>query len=169
MFYRFIKSPNYWVGRGTYKPEAVVIHITDGSKNSVINTFKNPSSNVSAHYLVTLGGSIIQLVKEEDTAWHVGRITRASWPLLRIGINPNLYTIGIEFEGFNGQRPTFLQAVIGAWLISRVCANWGIPIDTSHVIPHNWIRADKECPGGGISVGCLIWLAQSLEKNKEYG
>nr|WP_072774986.1 N-acetylmuramoyl-L-alanine amidase [Desulfitobacterium chlororespirans] len=34
---------------------------------------QNPASQVSSHYLVLKDGRILQLVKDEDTAWHAGQ------------------------------------------------------------------------------------------------
>jgi len=158
--YEFIKSPNFWPGRARYKPLGIVIHIGEGSATAIINTFRNPQTQKSAHYLVTKTGKIYQFVKEKDTAWHSGQIFKPSWELLKPGVNPNLYTIGIEFEGFSEEIPTLWQVLVGSWLIKKISANWAIPLDTLHVIGHNQIRQDKLCPGEGISVGCLVWLAE---------
>jgi N-acetyl-anhydromuramyl-L-alanine amidase AmpD len=155
-------SPNFWKGRKGYKPEAIVIHITDGTAQSCIFTFTNPDNKVSAHYLVTKTGEIIQFVAETDTAWHAGRVKAPTWPALKPGVNPNLYTIGIELEGKNNDMPTVAQTIAAVWLVNKICANWSIPLDVGHIVPHNAINSAKECPGRGIQVGCLIWLAQVL-------
>jgi len=162
---RFIPSPNFWKGRKGQKPEAIVIHITDGTAQSCINTFTNPASQVSAHYLVTKTGELISFVREADAAWHAGRIQKPTWPLLKQGVNPNLYTIGIENEGKNNDKPTIPQAIACAWLVRKICASWTIPLDLGHVVPHRAINSSKICPGDGIQVGCLVWLAQILGKS----
>src|SRR5258708_18197834 len=38
-------------------------------------------------------------MKEEDTAFHAGVLVNPTWTLLRPGVNPNSYTIGVEHEG----------------------------------------------------------------------
>ncbi|RLG70037.1 MAG: N-acetylmuramoyl-L-alanine amidase, partial [Candidatus Iainarchaeum archaeon] len=103
MFYEFIKSPNFWKGRRGFKPEAIVIHITEGTASSTIDWFTRIESQVSSHYLIDRSGKVYQFVKEEDTAWHAGKVVQASWKLLKQGVNPNFYTIGIELEGFDDQ------------------------------------------------------------------
>ena len=35
--------------------------------------FQNPTSKVSAHYVVEQDGSVVQMVSEDDTAWHNGK------------------------------------------------------------------------------------------------
>jgi len=164
MRYVFIKSPNFWKGRKGCQPEAIVIHITDAPRGSVVNAFKNPFFYASAHYLVCKNGDLIQFVKEEDSAWHAGKVVNPKWKLLKQGVNPNLYTIGIEFEGFDNEYPTLEQAIVGSFVIASASQRWGIPIDTEHIIPHNWIHSGKICPGLGINVGALAWLAEVIKK-----
>jgi len=163
--FQLIKSPSYWKSRKGFKPEAIVIHITDGNRKSVINTFLNSKNQVSAHYLVCKDGDIIQFVDEKYPAWHSGYIKNPKWGLLKLGINPNLYTIGLEFEGFDDEQLTLTQLIIGSWLLFKVSASWGIPLDQDHIIPHNLVRADKICPGKGVSIGYLIRLAKILKNN----
>ena len=93
------KSPNFWVGRKGYRPEAVVIHIMDGTLVGTDSWFANHDSQVSAHYGVGKNGEVHQYVQENDTAWHAGRVDAPVWKLIRPNLNPNLYTIGIEHEG----------------------------------------------------------------------
>lgn len=159
-----IRSPNFWKGRKGYKVQAIVIHIMDGTLQGTDAWFSNPRSMVSAHYGVAKTGNVHQYVLEEDTAWHAGKVKNPKWKLLKQGINPNLYTIGIEFEGRDNEKLTTAQLVIGAWLIFKICAGWSITIDTDHIIPHNWVYAGKICPGSGISIGRLVRLAQILKE-----
>ena len=162
---RVIPSPNFWKGRKGYKPEAIVIHITDGTAQSCINWFTNPVSRVSAHYLVAKTGEITSFVEEANSAWHCGKVVSPTWTELKPNVNPNLYTIGIELEGKDNETPTLQQAVSAAWLVNKICASWTIPLDAAKIIPHRMINGSKSCPGNGIQVGCLVWLAQILGKN----
>jgi len=52
----------------------LVMHYT-GMKDaaSAINWLANPDAKVSAHYVVTEDGQIVNMVKEENRAWHAGR------------------------------------------------------------------------------------------------
>lgn len=52
----------------------LVMHYT-GMKDaaSAINWLANPEAKVSAHYVVTEDGQIVQMVDEENRAWHAGR------------------------------------------------------------------------------------------------
>ena len=88
-------SPNFRKGRNGRQPIAIADHITAGAFPGCLTWMQNPASQASAQYLVTKQGRIIQLVKDEDTAWHAGVVNKPSWPLYD-GTNPNYYTIGIE-------------------------------------------------------------------------
>lgn len=55
-----------------YKPTHIVIHVTGTeSVSSVISNFQSPQS-VSAHYLVTKSGDLIQFVPDQNRAFHAG-------------------------------------------------------------------------------------------------
>ena len=84
MSYAFIKSPNYYVGRGGKQIEFIVCHWIVGDVSSADRTFTNPASQVSAHYAVQ-SGVVHQYVQEGDTAWHA--------------ISANPISIGIEHRG----------------------------------------------------------------------
>lgn len=160
--FRKINSPNFWPGRKGHKPEAIVIHITEGSLQSAIHTIENPANQVSYHWFVARSGKIIKAVEEKNAAWHTGVVVSPTWRKLKPKINPNLYTIGIGLIGKAPQRPTLIQTIFTSWLILKICTRWSIKFDSQTIIPHNWIHGGKTCPGKGIKVDALIWLAQIL-------
>lgn len=107
--------------------DRVVIHTVQGSYSSAINWFKNPSANVSAHYVIRSNdGQITQMVREKDNAWHVG-----CW---------NSRSIGIEHEGYM-ENPSawFTDAMYraSAKLVAAICDRYGIPKDRTHVVGHD--------------------------------
>jgi N-acetyl-anhydromuramyl-L-alanine amidase AmpD len=155
----FIESPNKWLGRRGQKPEAVVIHMTDGSYEGAHAWLLNPKSQVSAHFIINVSGTYDALVKPTDTAWHCGVVKNPSWKLLKPGINPNLYTIGIELALRTGQKPTWAMTRRVANLVREMCQRFNIPIDRDHIIGHREIRADKTCPGALVSVEAICFLA----------
>jgi N-acetylmuramoyl-L-alanine amidase len=142
-----------------------VVHTTDGTYDSAASWFANPRSGVSAHYLVGLDGRVAQLVDEADTAHHAGRIRDPTASLVDEP-NPNLYTIGIEFEDggypLGVDRPD-AQYAAGAALISGIAARWGIPLDRDHVIGHREVFAAKDCPGN-LDVQRLVSEALRLNR-----
>jgi hypothetical protein len=116
---------------------------------------------VSAHYGIGRGGEIHQYVGEGDTAWHAGRVVAPTWPLIKSGVNPNLYTIGVEHEGHTGEAWTGALFDTSASVIADVATRWGITLDTAHVVSHASIYSPKAfCPGTGVDLPRLIALAQ---------
>ena len=103
------EAPNHERGRRGRTPTGIVLHTNVGSFESTCNWFADPESGVSAHYLVGLDGRIAQFVDEDDTARHAGRVADPTTPL-HTGEDPNLHTIGIEFEDggdpLGVERPT---------------------------------------------------------------
>ena len=157
--YNFFESPNKWIGRRGKKPEAIVIHITQGAFKGALSWLTNPASQVSAHFLISEVGEIAQLVKCENTAWHAGVVVRPTWPLIKQGINPNFYTLGIELAGFPNIIPSMAQIIACARLAHDLTNQFSIPIDNQHIIPHNSINGAKSCPGPNINIAAIIYLA----------
>lgn len=169
----FHKSPNFTPGRLHYKPEAIVIHIMEGTLSGTDSWFGSTKSVVSAHYGIALNGDIHQYVKEEDTAWHAGRVDNPSWQLIKPGktksyINPNYYTIGIEHEGNEYSKWSDLLYQTSATLIKDICERNHIPFDRQHIIGHHEIYSKKTCPGYVVNINKLIALAkgESFEETK---
>jgi N-acetylmuramoyl-L-alanine amidase len=157
-------AANYAPGRPrSFKPEAIVIHIMAGSLAGTDAWFNDQRAKVSAHYGIGTGGLLHQYVKETDTAFHAGVVDQPSWGLLRPGVNPNFYTIGVEHEG-SGAGPwpwPAAQLAASFSLVSDIARRWNIPTDTSHIIPHHFIRRSKLCPGVAFDlVGYVAGLSQ---------
>ena len=144
-----IPVKNFTKGREGHCIKAVVLHITAGSTSSTLNHFNNPKSLASAHYLVsTAKPYVAQLVQEEDTAWHAGVVYRPTWKGIIEGVNPNLYTIGIESVSPSASYfPKWGQWVATARLLKEVCEKHGIPLDEIGVVNHSEINAHKSGPG----------------------
>jgi hypothetical protein len=158
---KWIGSPNKTKGRGGFRPEAVVVHIMEGTLAGTDAWFKNPVSKVSAHYGIGRQGVVHQYVSETDTAFHAGRRSNPTWDLIKDGVNPNKYTIGIEHEGNEDSAwpPAMYEA--SAALIRDICARWSIPIDRDHIIGHREIYSLKTCPGSVVSLDKLVKLARA--------
>ena len=138
------------------RPEAVVIHVIDGSFAAGESVFRNPTTQKSAHYGISRSGDVHQYVDENDTAFHAGVVVNPTWALLKPRVNPNFYTIGIEHEGRADDVWPEAQLTASAMLIGQVAARWGIPLDESHVIRHHQIRESKTCPGNWLSMAGLL-------------
>jgi N-acetyl-anhydromuramyl-L-alanine amidase AmpD len=162
-------SPNFWTGRKGYKPELIVIHIMDGTLPGTDAWFANPASQVSAHYGIGKSGEIHQYVKEEDAAWHAGRVDAPSAKLVKASVNPNLYTIGIEHEGKPEDIWTDAMKQASASLIREICQRWQIPIDRNHIIGHCEIYSKKpNCPSHDKKIiNELVALANNQPSNQQ--
>jgi hypothetical protein len=58
----WIGSCNKTPGRGGFRPEAIVIHIMEGTLGGTDDWFNNPASKVSAHYGIGRNGQVHQYV-----------------------------------------------------------------------------------------------------------
>ena len=117
--------------------------------NLIFNGGKKKQPASSAHVAIAKSGEVDTCVDERDTAYHAGRINAPVAPVLKkdlLGriINPNLYTIGIECEGFRGDWFTEQQMVSVCEYIKAVAGRWVIPQTRRHIISHNEVTADKE-------------------------
>ncbi|WP_348640357.1 N-acetylmuramoyl-L-alanine amidase [Marivivens donghaensis] len=86
-------SPNFGPRRENARPDLVVIHYTAMADCAAAErTLCNPELEVSAHYLISEGGEVIQLVPEDQRAWHAGA---GQWGSVT---DVNSRSIGIELS-----------------------------------------------------------------------
>jgi N-acetylmuramoyl-L-alanine amidase len=140
------------------RPEAVVVHIMDGSFEAGESVFRDPTTQKSAHYGISKAGEVHQYVDENDSAFHAGIVVNPTWPLLKPRVNPNFYTIGIEHEGRPDDIWPETQLSASATLIGQIAARWNIALDELHVIRHHQIRDSKTCPGNWLKIAALLQL-----------
>lgn len=152
-------TPNQSLGRGKFKPEAFVIHTTEGNFNGSLEWCLDRRSEASYHFIVREDGLIYKLVEPENTAWHAGAIKDPSWREIKKEVNPNLYTIGISFAGFAVKGPTLAQILSIRELITSLSVIHRITLDRNHIIGHREIRADKTCPGPKFNLDALVYLS----------
>jgi hypothetical protein len=126
---------NFRARRSTFKIDTIVIHNTVSSTESTINTFQNPASEVSAHYLIDRSGEIIQLVNDRDCAYHAGNK------------DMNDRSFGIEHEATPQQRGlTAAQEKSSISLIKFLLDAYDIP--ANRIISHRGVETPPftECP-----------------------
>ena len=116
-------SGNYQVSNreSSYDIRWIVIHTAEGSYQGTISWFKNPSSAVSAHYVISKTGEITQMVQDKDIAYQAG-----NWVY-------NTQSIGIEHEGFVSD-PSTTEAMYqsSSELVKYLAQKYNIPLN--HVI-----------------------------------
>lgn len=147
-------------GRGGYKPCLIVWHIAEGTYNGTIAWEQNPKSQTSSHFVLGKNGEVAQLVPLTEAAWTQGAVKSPTHPLVatRKGVNPNLYCISIECEGFWKDTKGKLTdkaldsaAELTKHIVAEVKRIYGveIPIDREHIIGHYQINSvtRPHCPG----------------------
>ncbi len=68
-----VRKPTLNFNAGSGKPEIIVMHYTASFEGrSAVNTFLNPASRASAHFVLDVDGMITQMVSTRDIAWHAG-------------------------------------------------------------------------------------------------
>lgn len=153
----YIGSPFYGprvLNGKTYSPQAIVLHIMEGTLAGTDAWFNDPKAQVSAHFGVGKDGTIHQYIYESNAAWANGVIEPgASAGILAANNwqNPNLYTLSIEHEGKSGDGMTGAQLVastkLAAWLFATFMPD--VPINSSSIIRHAAIspKSRANCPG----------------------
>jgi N-acetyl-anhydromuramyl-L-alanine amidase AmpD/predicted secreted protein len=132
----------------------IIIHTAEGSLQNAINTFQNPDSGVSAHYIVSKTGEIIAMVYDRDIAHHAG-----NWEY-------NKHSIGIEHEGYVNDPNSYTEAMYQAsanlvrWLVQKYNIQVIHPVEiapsspttSTGIIGHDQVP-DPNDPnqGGGIN------------------
>jgi hypothetical protein len=163
---KWVGSPHHSSRHG-HRIQAFVIHVTEGTIESVDDWFNQEESQVSAHYAILKDGDMHQYVKEEDAAWHAGRVDHPTAKLVLDypGLNPNLVTLGIEHEGHGDKDFTEKQYETSSTFIADRADHYGIPVTSDTVIGHHSIFSKKTCPGP-VSLDRLIKLAASKLRPK---
>lgn len=164
--YEFLPAAhgNFRVGRKV-PISHVVIHCTDGSFGGAVSWFQNPMSKVSSHYVISKGGRVVQMVKEEDTAFHAG-VRHPLLPTLIPPGNPNEWSIGIEFAAMANEHWTDEQYESGIRLLVDIAKRnplVGFAVGDNKVLGHGLINIKKKCPGLG-NVDRLIGGAREIQE-----
>ena len=146
--------------RGQHKPLFICWHIADGTYNGTISWETNPSSKVSSHFVLGKNGEVTQMVELDRAAWTQGDIKKPSLPYAKQHpeLNPNLYCVSIECEGFwkdtKGKlTDKALESAVELTkhIVAEVKRIYGveIPIDREHIIGHYQINSvtRSHCPG----------------------
>jgi hypothetical protein len=132
---RFL-SPNLSSRNGALI-DMIVLHCTEGSLNSAINTFLDRGvRQVSAHYVIDRDGKIYQMVPDNERAHHCK------------GANAN--SIGIEHVAHEAQTLAPQQEAASARLIRWLMAQYNIPVE--RIFGHDF------APGRQTNTSCPDYL-----------
>ena len=123
----------------------IILHYTGMATGAAAESWLcDPASEVSSHYLVHEDGSIVQMVRESDRAWHAGK---GSW---RGETDINSRSVGIEIvnPGHALGYTTFPKRQIAA--VIELCRD----ITTRHAIrPQRVLAHSDVAPGRKIDPG----------------
>ena len=123
-------SPNCGERRGGATPDLIVLHYTAMADcQGAQDWLCNPDSEVSAHYLISAQGEVVQMVEEKDRAWHAGA---GAWG----GCDDvNSRSIGIELanDGFSPFAAAQMDAL--EFLLAGILDRWSI--QPERVIGHS--------------------------------
>jgi len=150
-------SPNFGYPKGSfgrcgYKPVGICLHISGATWQSNYNWIMNPAANASYNTIVKDDGSVVQLVPEQNAAYSHGRINKPAWPLLKSGVNPNLYSLSLARTGSNQNTWTPAQLVATLKVLKYWGNKYNIPLKRPYVFGHFEIDSVNRwyCPGRGF-------------------
>lgn len=104
--------------RGGNSPKFLIEHIMQGTLAGTDSWFRNPASEVSAHFGIGKSGEVIQWVDTADVAWHA--------------MAANHESIGVEHEGDTGQQLTPAQLEADSRLLAWAHKHHPIPLRLAH-------------------------------------
>ncbi len=125
------------------------IHVSGATFQSNYNWIMNPSANASYNALIKDNGAIVSLVPEGNPAYSHGRIIKPSWPLLKKGVNPNIYTLSVARTGSNQNTWTTAQMESTIRLLEYWSGKYDIPLQRPYIFGHFEIDSEGRwyCPG----------------------
>nr|WP_254438853.1 N-acetylmuramoyl-L-alanine amidase [Ruegeria arenilitoris] len=134
-------SPNFGPRRDGLKPSLVVLHYTAmNSAQAALERLCDPATEVSAHYLIGCDGTLWQMVREEDRAWHAGA---GAWR----GVSDiNSRSIGIELDNRGDQPFSEPQMAVLENLLSHLQERLGIK--PWNVIAHSDMAPERKFDPG---------------------
>lgn len=147
----FVKSPNFSARNGAVIDKIVCHYTTSDNATGVISWLTNPSSQVSAHYVISKDGTITQLVRDSDRAWHA--------------YQHNANSIGIEVCAKTGEKMNKYQE----WALKDLCLYLlGEYPTITTVTGHRFLYKDNytDCPSaifGEANIDSMrVWISTHL-------
>ncbi len=134
-------SPNFGPRRDGLKPTLIVLHYTAmESAAAALERLCDPGPEVSAHYLIGGDGTLWQLVREEDRAWHAGA---GEW---HGQTDINSRSIGIELDNRGDHPFAEPQMRVLEQLLPQIMQRWAI--SSEGVIGHSDMAPGRKTDPG---------------------
>ncbi|WP_369767927.1 N-acetylmuramoyl-L-alanine amidase [Falsihalocynthiibacter sp. BN13B15] len=144
-------SPNFGPRRHGGPPDLILLHYTAMSScDAALARLCSPEFEVSAHFLISEKGGILQLVAQEMRAWHAGA---GSWGDCS---DINSHSIGIELD--NTGRTPYSEPQMAALeaLLPQIMQAWNIPPE--RVIGHSDMAPHRKADPGRRMDWCRLAL-----------
>ena len=128
--------------------DQVVIHDTEGSLTSALSVFQNPNNGASVQYIIDTDGTVYQVVREHDIAYHDGNF----WS--------NMHSVGIEHVGYDATGYNWYNSaeyLASAKLVAYLLKKYNLPLDRSHVVAHGTVYASTSSVWNHVDPG-PYWL-----------
>jgi N-acetyl-anhydromuramyl-L-alanine amidase AmpD len=182
------KSPNFWIGHSGKSVKAAVIHATGGAKGkeypNAVSWLSDPTSGVSAHFVVSQSGDITQLVSIYNSAWAngasykngrwydpEGNAITPAWMGMTIPTNPNWTTVSLETarQSADPMSSAMFNAVVRVLQYLKAEFSWTYTAH-SNIIGHAEISPISRpyCPGPNVSLTKLADAANAAPKLQKF-
>lgn len=115
---------------GDYAIDQIVVHDIEGNALASLSVFQNPKTQASAHYIIDGDGTIYQVVREKDIAYHAGNY----WY--------NQHSIGIEHAGMDATGYRWYSAgeyLASAKLTAYLLKKYKLPLNHEQIVSHGTI------------------------------
>ncbi len=134
-------SPNFGPRRDGLTPALIVVHYTAmDSAAAALDRLCDPAPEVSAHYLIGGDGTLWQMVREEDRAWHAGA---GEWNGMT---DINSRSIGIELDNRGDHPFSEPQMARLEQLLPTILRRWSIAPEA--VIGHSDMAPGRKSDPG---------------------
>jgi hypothetical protein len=150
---------NCYPDRQGFAPEAIVLHVMDGTLAGCDSWFASAAAQAGAHFGVGKNGEIHQYYRLSQAPFANGAVEDGYTATLvdaNNRANPNFWTISIEHEGRPGDPVPDAQldasVRLAAWLWQTAIlpgGATGVALDRKHILRHGDIspRSRPSCPG----------------------
>ena len=148
LVHRIVPSPN--CNERALPVSMLVVHYTEMKPvETALEKLTDPEAGVSAHYLITEEGEVIQLVSERMRAWHAGT---SYWRGIK---DVNSASIGIELDhpghapengGYRGFAEAQFEALVP--LVARIVRDYDIP--RANVVGHSDVAPMRKVDPGEL-------------------
>jgi V8-like Glu-specific endopeptidase/N-acetyl-anhydromuramyl-L-alanine amidase AmpD len=153
---RFAPAANFYASPKPRSIDTIVIHITDGHPDieGTISWFQTPEQKIkgkrvyaSSHYVVGQQGQVVQMVRNQDVAYHASEANAHSIGIEHAARSPHEW--GKNDPGFD---VTDAEYCASAALVRWLCNEFNLPMDRDHIKGHVEVDPKKRHPDCPIGV-----------------